>query len=153
MTIFHSYYFPLPLRIFGASLPFFALMSVVKFNNWIAAFFMIVFTVVFMTTRYILNINTDKKTLSEYLWVLGYKKGKKNKYLKIHGLTITENQTKRTYNSRGSTTTVKTDVYKLWLNVDDINVEAFQTENRERVLSKARSIANKLSLHITDNSI
>jgi len=153
MSVFHSYYFPLPLRIFGATLPFFALMAILKYESIIAPVILILFSFLFITSRYKIDINLKKKSVKEYLWIFGLKHGEEKSFSEMNNVILTKNTISKTYNSRGSTSTIKTDIYKLWLSIDDENVEMFQSENRGSVLKKAKELANKLSLKLMDKSI
>jgi len=132
ISINQGYYFPLPFRIFGGALPVFSLVFLTQ-SNYILAALGVVMAFLLLTTKYQIILDLEKRNYFEHLWILGFKRGEIINYDRIEKLVIGNRNKSKTYNSRGSTNTVRYTAYYLCLFIDGNRVELLESEKEEKV--------------------
>ncbi|MEP2772005.1 MAG: hypothetical protein ABJH05_07635 [Fulvivirga sp.] len=132
ISINQGYYFPLPFRIFGGALPVFSLVFLTQ-SNYILAVLGVVMAFLLLTTKYQIILDLKNKNYFEHLWILGFKRGEMVNYNSIEKLVIGNRNKSKTYNSRGSTNTVRYTAYYLCLLIDGNRVELLESEKEENI--------------------
>jgi len=143
LTINQGHYFPLPFRVIGGLLPLFAVFFLIR-ENYILASSGLLMAFLLLTTKYELVIDFSNKIYEEHLKILGFKRGDKIQYDTIEKAVIAQRNKSSTYNSRGSTTTIKTAVYYLLLIIDEERIEVVESEKKEKVML----MLNRIKEHI-----
>lgn len=132
LSINQGYYFPLSFRLFGGALPIFSLVFLTQ-NNYILAALGVVMAFLLLTTKYQIILDFDKRNYFEHLWILGFKRGDVISFNSVQKLIVSSRNISKTYNSRGSTNTVRSIVYFLCLIIDGERVELLETEKESRI--------------------
>ena len=76
---------------------FIVLSVALVFLNWIASPIFLFLGVLFATTHYWIEIDLEKGTLHDYLWILGFRKGDKIDTKQIDYLYMTKSKYSREY--------------------------------------------------------
>lgn len=132
ISINQGYYFPLPFRIFGGALPIFSLVFLTQ-NNYILAALGVVMAFLLLTTKYQIILDFEKKNFFEHLWIIGFKRGENINFNTIEKLIIGSRNKSKTYNSRGSSNTVRYTAYYLCLIIDGNRVELLESEKEQKI--------------------
>lgn len=132
LSINQGYYFPLSFRLFGGALPIFSLVFLTQ-NNYILAALGVVMAFLLLTTKYQIILDFDQRNYFEHLWILGYKRGDAISFNNVEKLIVSSRNISKTYNSRGSTNTVRSIVYFLCVIIDGERVELLETEKESRI--------------------
>jgi len=88
---FFNFYFKL------IGIIFILLAILMVFLNWIAVPFLLIPGIIFATTHYWIEIDTEKGILHDYLWILGFRKGHKIDINEIDYLYLTKSKYAREY--------------------------------------------------------
>ncbi len=150
ISINQGYYFPLPFRIFGGALPIFSLVFLTQ-NNYILAALGVVMAFLLLTTKYQIILDLENKNYFEHLWVLGFKRGEVVSYNSIEKVILGSRNKSKTYNSRGSTNTVRYTAYYLCLIIDENRVELIETDKETRIEKLKLKLNDEINhLHVED---
>jgi len=103
------------------------------------------------TAGYKVAINPEKKTFREYLFVAGFKIGKAKKYNTLENIIISSHQFNQTINSRTSTRTIRTIVYKGFVQFSDHDkVLIAESQIKKKVINKIDKVSKALNLQVSD---
>lgn len=107
---------------------------------------------IILSARYRVDISLTALTYHDYLWIAGFKKGKKGKFQSIDCLYITKTKYSQRVNSRISTMTKYGTQYNGYIRFDTDDVHLLSNDNKEKVVSKLRKVSEKLKGDIVVNS-
>ncbi len=92
------------------------------------------------------SIDTEKKTISDYVSVLGLKFGSAQPYNELKKLIVKQNEVSQVMNSRGSSTTLHYTIYNAYLFYDGDSVLLTDDKKQERIEGKMKLVAEELSI-------
>lgn len=141
-------YFPKTVRAIGAIFGIFGLTMV--WTSPIIGLLFIFITVVILTTHYGFEINTSPNFFREYVWVLGYKEGKKFPFKAIEFLFIQRGHFRfLTYSLKEK----ELPAYEGYLKFEGRNeVQMLTDVSKESLIAKLRNLAKPLNVEIKDYS-
>lgn len=147
LAFFFPWFFQIP-AVIGLGISFLFILE-----NIYGSIAGIVFTLFVLTCHYRFVINADNKEYHHFLWVFGFRIGKPKKYESIDHLGLVKQKISRTYNSRGSTSTiVHTEFEGYVLFSDSEKVNLYSGQSRKKVLSKMNSLSQTLGISLKDLS-
>ncbi|MTI22310.1 hypothetical protein E1176_14860 [Fulvivirga sp. RKSG066] len=132
LTINQGFYFPVTFRIFGGLLPFFSIFFIVN-TNYIMAALAVAMAYLLLTTRYEISFDFLSKHYKEQLRIFGFKRGESKPFKHIDRAIITESSKTKTYNSRGSSSTIRYTSHHLFLVVDGEKIELLESEKEKKI--------------------
>ena len=144
LSINQGDYFTLPFRIVGGFIPVFSLVFLTQ-GNYILAALGVAMAFLLLTTKYQIILDFENKTYSEHLWILGFKRGQNVIYNTIEKMIIGSRNKSKTYNSRGSTNTVRYTVFYLVLLIDAEKVELLESEKEKKILELRSKLLEQLT--------
>lgn len=141
-------YFPKTVKAIGAVFFIFGL-AMVWTTPVIGLLFIFITTVIF-TTHYGFEINANPNSFREFVWVLGWKEGKKEPFKSIEFLFIQPGKfTFLTYGLRERTLPA----HEGYIKFEGRNeVEILKDVNKEKLTMKLRGLAENLNVDIIDYS-
>lgn len=145
-----GYYFPF-------SMMFMALLAclggvVLLLPHPIIGIALMIIGVIILTARYRLEISLTALSYHDYLWIAGFRKGKKGTFQRIEHLFITKRNYSQRVNSRISTMTKYGTEYNGYIRFDTDDVHLLSNDNKEKVVSKLKKISEKLKGDVVVNS-
>jgi len=144
-------YFSGMVLFFGGVLAFAGLMII--FNYPITGLVLILAGVVIFTTHNRLQVDLDKKTYHDYVWILGLKNGDKGTFDRIEYLFIKRSKVSQTMNSLVSSATIHKYVFDAYLKFSEKKKIYLMTkESKETLTRKLKPIAAALNVDIVDYS-
>jgi hypothetical protein len=141
-------FFPKTVRAIGAVFGIFGLAMV--WTSTILGMLFIFIALVIYTTHYGFEINTGPNSFREYVWVLGYKEGKKFPFKSIEFLFIQRGHFRfLTY----SLSEKELPAYEGYLKFEGRNEVQMLTDiSKESLIAKLKSLATHLNVEIKDYS-
>jgi hypothetical protein len=141
-------YFPKTVRAIGAVFGIFGLAMVWE-SPIIGLLFVFITTVIF-TTHYGFEINLGPNYIREYVWVLGFREGKKSPFKSIEFLFIQRGQFRfLTYLLREK----EMEAYEGYLKFEGRNeVQMLIDPSKDNLVRKLQNLANTLHVEIKDYS-
>ena len=145
---FHtSPYFPGSLRTLGV----FLLLTIFIPGHLAVKIPFTLFGVILITTHYRLSFDTANKVYSDYVWVLGFKRGDWDRFERVEYLFIKRNRMRQNLNSMMSTQTIHIAVYDGYLRISEKNkIHLLTSRNKEAVMKKLKALASILNVDILD---
>ncbi|MBV6645941.1 MAG: hypothetical protein KI790_10850 [Cyclobacteriaceae bacterium] len=106
------------------------------------------------STRYILEIDVEKKLIHDTTWILGKKLGKPDSYERLNKIFVNKvNTSQRMTSYGGNVHTARDTSYTAFLLYDEHKKVELQTsKDKENLMSKVKAVADKLALTIQDNT-
>jgi hypothetical protein len=143
-----SNFFPKTVRAIGAVFGIFGLAMV--WTSTILGLLFIFIAVVIYTTHYGFEINTNPNSFREYVWVLGFKEGKKSPFKAIEFLFIQRGYFRfLTY----SLSEKELPAYEGYLKFEGRNEVQMLTDiSKENLIAKLKNLASPLDVEIKDYS-
>ena len=86
------------------------------------------------------------KTTKEFTGILGIELGKKRSHNQLVKLLLKKEKYRQTMNSRGSSTTLRYEVYNAYLVTDKETILLTRGKNEKRIARKIKSVADRLGL-------
>lgn len=147
---FHtSPYFPGSLRALGATL----LLILFIPGHILVKIPFFLLGVILITSHYRLRFDLIHKAYYDYVWVLGLRFGRWEKFDRVEYLFIKRNKMRQNMNSMTSSTTIHMAVYDGYLRISEQNkIHLLTSRNKETVLKKLKALANLLQVDILDYS-
>ncbi|MEP2023873.1 MAG: hypothetical protein ABJH98_19165 [Reichenbachiella sp.] len=155
-----SFYLPFNFIIIGYGIIAAGLGAI--FTRPEATPFLLIVGILMVTTHYRLNINVNKNHFNEYLWVLGFKKGKYFDYEKAEYVFLKEAKNVFTYVSKyndsmtdiGQPRHGKEYVFKAYIKFTGQEEPAYigSSKRLNFILKKSKEIANQLNIPIKNYS-
>ena len=148
ISIKRSSYFPKTVRAIGAVFCIFGLAMV--WTSPIIGLLFIFITAVIFTTHYGFEIVLNPNSFREFVWVLGWKDGKKTVFKTIEFLFIQRGKvTFLTYALQEK----EMPAFECYLKFEDRNeFHAFTDVDKEKLISKMKNLASKLNVEVKDYS-
>jgi hypothetical protein len=141
-------FFPKTVRAIGAVFGIFGLAMV--WTSTILGLLFIFIAVVIYTTHYGFEINTNPNSFREYVWVLGYKEGKKSPFKAIEFLFIQRGHFRFLTYSLGEK---ELPAFEGYLKFEGRNEVQMLTDiNKEILITKLKTLAKPLNVEIKDYS-
>lgn len=104
-----------------------------------------------LTTHYRLEIDFESKRYRDYVWFLGLKNGKPEKFEKIEYLFINQSRLSQNLNSRISTRAITKDVFNGYLKLDgEETIHLLSKENKAALVQRLNKIADLLKVKVID---
>ncbi len=150
VAITTAYYFPFNFMIFGGCLLFMGIVLLIEFSY--LGLLLILASLTIFTARYRLSINLIKQTYHDYLWIAGFKKGRKHHFNVITGMYINQNAYTQRVNARTTTMTIHGIEYNGYIRFDDQDVHLLSNDNKRKVLRKMKKIQEVLQGDIISSS-
>jgi hypothetical protein len=141
-----GYYFPATFIFLGVIMLIIGLFLLLV--NIIIGIVLILLSLVIFTARYRLEINLTNQSYHDYLWITGFKKGKKGQFESIECLYINKNKYRQTVNSRVSSMTKYGTEYNGYIKFDIDDVHIISSDHKSKVVQKLKKIRNKLNDNI-----
>lgn len=105
------------------------------------------------TSRYITEINPERKVVFEYIWMMGFKVGRPQPYVQLEKIFVnTVGMAQRMTSYGGSVHTSRFLEYKAYLKYDQNKLEIFDGRDREKTLESMQKISKKLNIPFQDNT-
>ena len=102
--------------------------------------------------HYRLTINLVDQTYHDYLWIVGLKRGDKEKFNRIDGLHLTQNAYRQTISSWASSMTRRGTEYNGFIRLDEEDVQVINATNKRKVMNKLTSIQRALRGNIVSST-
>ncbi len=97
-------------------------------------------------TRQGISLDPVNKTIKEFTGLFGLELGKKRPYDQLIKLVLKKERRSQTMNSRGSSTTIRYEVYNAYLITDRETLLLTSHKNQGRVMRKIETVADQLHL-------
>ncbi len=151
VTVRDQWYFPMQFRIVGVVA---ILASVgVATTHLLGAAVVFLVGVIIVTTHYGFAIDKEARVYQEYIWLLGWRAGKKVRFHTMHYLLINPAKITRTYNLRVNSTTISELAYNGYVKIDDgEKIHIVGSTNKRVVLKAMEKLKDYLGIRLTDNS-
>lgn len=109
--------------------------------------------IMILTTTYRLEIDREKKTYKDYVWFLGLKNGKSQRFEKIEYIFIKKGKMSQTMNSRVSSSVLTKEVFDGYLRFSESEkIHLLTMENKTKLVNTLKRMANSLEVKIIDYS-
>lgn len=141
-----GYYFPATFMFLGVVMLLTGLILLLV--HIIIGIVLILLSLVIITARYRLEINLTNQSYHDYLWIAGFRKGKKGKFESIECLYINKNKYRQTVNSRTTSMTKYGTEYNGYIKFDVDDVHIISSDHKSKVVQKLKKIRNMLSDNI-----
>lgn len=128
-----------------------ALYAVVQviLGNFPQAAFVLILSVFIILLRSWTRLDIKNKTLTDFLLIIPYRK---INIQHISGIRVVENVVNQTLNSRGSTSTISYDNYRLLLISDTESIVLKESKNKDHLLKNAGQIALAARVQLDDRT-
>ncbi|MEQ9301869.1 MAG: hypothetical protein RIF33_25035 [Cyclobacteriaceae bacterium] len=104
-----------------------------------------------LTTTYGMTIDMEQKRYHDYLWMLGYKKGKWHSFERVDYFFIKKRNASQTMHMKSITNTVHKPVYDGYLRFSEEDKVFIATyEKKSKLLAKLKRMAKQLEVEIVD---
>ena len=136
-------YFPLPFVLLG-------MLILVTVGVWLSerygsiGLLLIPIGIFIFAAHYRLTINLVGQTYHDHLWIVGFRKGTKEKFSRIDGMHLTANAYRQTFSNFTSSTTKRGTEYNGYIQFDGKNVHLFSDTSKRKVMSKLERIQSAL---------
>jgi hypothetical protein len=109
--------------------------------------------VVVFTTHYRLGIDFDKKEYHDYLWILGYRNGAKEKFTNLEYIFVKKSTESTTMQLRVASSTIQKEVFDGYLKFSESNkIHLLTMDSKEGLIVKLKAMAQQLNVRIIDFS-
>lgn len=117
---------------------------------WLSVTLLIIGLIIF-TAAYKVDINLEKKTFREYLFVAGFKIGDMKKYSTLDEIFIRSHSFSQTVNSRAQTRTFQSLMYRGFVKFSDQDkVLVAESQFKNKVINKLEKVSRTFNLQISD---
>jgi hypothetical protein len=137
-----AYYFPFSM-IFMALLACLAGVALLL-PHPIYGIPLIILGVIVVTAHYRLEISLTNQSYHDYLWIAGFRKGKKGSFKSIEYLFLNKRKYRQQINSRISTMTKHGTEYNGYIQFDTDEVHLLSSDSKAKVVRKLKKISDKL---------
>jgi hypothetical protein len=145
-----SSYFPMGVNLFGILIALTGLALIFS-PQLIIAIICRVSGITILTTNYRLEIDFEKKLYRDYVWFLGTKNGKAERFENIEYLFVKQSKSSQRMNSLVTSKTFTKDVFDGYLKFSEQKKTHLLTkENKASLIKKLRPIADALGVKIVD---
>lgn len=108
---------------------------------------------VIITTHYRLAIDLTAKTYNDYVWLIGLRFGEKGIFEKIDYIFIKKITVSQTMNSRGSSSTIRKEMFDSFLKFSEENkIHLLTMAKKEELIEKLTKLSSKINTKILDYS-
>lgn len=118
-------------------------------GNYTQAGFFMILSILIMLLRSWSRLDIKNKTLTDFFLLIPYRK---LKIQHISSIRVAENVVNQTLNSRGSTSTIRFDIYRLLLVTDSESIILKESKDKGRLLKKAGQIALTAKVQLDDRT-
>jgi len=147
-----SSYFPMGVNLFGILIGLTGLALIFS-PNPIAGIVCITASIIILTTSYRIEINFEKKLYKDYVWFLGIKNGKAERFENIEYLYIKQSKSSQRMNSLITSKTFTKDTFDGYLKFsEEEKIHLLTKENKASLIKKLTPIADALGVKIVDYS-
>lgn len=131
-----------------------AFIAVLVFPHSISgAIILSVTSLIIFTTHYRLKVDFEKKNFRDYVWILGLKTGKDERFDQIEYVFITKSRVTQKMQLRGASTTTKKDVYDGYIRFSEHEkVHLITMDEKPKLLQKMTTIGQRLGVGVVDHS-
>lgn len=143
ISIFTAAYFPLPFILLS-------ILILITIGAWLSdrygpiSLSIVPIGAFVLTAHYRLTINLVDQTYRDYLWIVGFKPGKKEKFSGIGGMHLTENAYRQTFSNFVNSTTKRGIEYNGYIRFDEQNVHLLSDTSKREVMDKLKHLQNAL---------
>ncbi len=106
----------------------------------------------FFTAHYRLTINLVDQTYHDYLWIVGLKRGPKEKFSRIDGMHLTQNAYRQTISSFTSSMTKRGTEYNGYVRFDKEDIPVANATSKRAVMRKLKGIQRALRGNIVSST-
>jgi len=126
-------------------------ISAIVLGNIILGVILILATLIISTSHYRLKIDPSTHRFKFYIWFLGFAVGKEQSYDNIEYIFLKKNQVSQTMHMESLTSTVKSEVYDLFLKFSNREtLHLLSKKNYEEASIQLKSIASEFNLETVD---
>ena len=144
-------YFPLPFILLGMLTLITAGIALSEYYGPISLLLIPIGVFVF-AAHYRLTINLVDQTYHDYLWIAGFKKGRKEKFRSINGLFLTENAYRQTFSNFTSSTTKRGTEYNGYIRFDEEDIHLLSETSKAKVMEKLKDIQTILEGNLVSST-
>jgi hypothetical protein len=150
MNIRGSWYFPWPVRFAGGVI--LMLLAIARMlPSPLLASVLLILAAVILTTHYGVHIDLSKGTYKEYVWLLGWKNGKKISFKAIDYLFVKTNKVTRNYNSRVQRAAITNVEYDGYMRISESEkIHLINADTKQEVVKKLIPLKNYLKTRFID---
>ena len=158
IDIKHAHLLPFHFRVFGGAIILLGLLLPVQIQNFVALVAAsagcVLVGVLFITTRYGIQIDPAEKRYREYIKILGFNSGSWKLYDSIEKVFINPMKSSQTMTTRGNyRTEIVKDEYMAFLKFGNgTRVELDEDSNKEKLLARLTRYNQVLHTNISDNT-
>jgi len=117
---------------------------------WLSLILLIIGLTIF-TAGYKISIDPMRQTFREYLFFAGFKIGKAKKYNRLENIIISSHQFNQRVNSRTSTRTFQTVMYKGFVQFSDHDkILIAESQIKKKVIKKLDKVSKAFNIQVTD---
>lgn len=107
---------------------------VMIFKVIIVGIFLTLISTIIITTHYRLAIDLNEKTYHDYVWLFGFRIGERSTFDRIDYIFIKKIRVSQTMNSRGSSSTIRKEMFDAYLKFSEENKIHLLTEESKKKL-------------------
>ena len=144
-------YFPLPFILLGMLVLITTGIALSEYYGPVG-FLLILVGVFVFAAHYRITINLIDQTYHDYLWIVGFKKGRKEKFRSIDGLFITENAYRQTFSNFTSSTTKRGIEYNGYIRFGEEDIHLLSETDKAKVMEKLKDIQTILEGNLLSNA-
>ena len=141
-----GYYFPDNFIFLGIAGAGAGVVLLVIGKPWVVGAVLILLSLPLSFTYRGISLDPANKTIKEFIGIFGLEFGKKRPYDQLVKLVLKKERRSQTMNSRGSSTTIRYEVYNAYLVADTETLLLTGSKNQARVMRKMEAVANQLHL-------
>jgi hypothetical protein len=135
--------------LFGVILVFISFLLLL--TNLLAGLIGFIISVVIFTTHYRLKIDTQNKTVYDYVWILGMKNGQTEKFNNIEYIFINKNLSTQTLYTRVQSHAVTDEVYDAYLKFSENHkIHLLKSHSKAQLINSIGKIAKQLNIKVID---
>lgn len=144
-------YFPLPFIGLGM-LTLIAVGIGLSRYFGLGSFLLIPAGLFLFTAHYRLTINLVDQTYHDYLWIVGLKRGDKEKFSRIDGMHLTQNAYRQTISSFTSSITRRGTEYHGYIRFDEEDIPVANATSKRTVMRKLERVQRALRGNIVSST-
>lgn len=141
-------YFPVQFIVVGIGLTL-AGIFIIFHKTWLSAV-LIPLGILLSSTHYRVNIDFDKKMVFDYLWIIGFKKGTKNKFKKAEYFYMNSTKFNQTHGSVSVRFHSSGKIFNAYLKLDNENVFLKEGFDKGEIKSFVFSLSHKFNIPYQD---
>jgi uncharacterized protein YqfA (UPF0365 family) len=147
-----SAYFPKSIIFLGF---IFTLVGVfILIQGQVAGIPVLLCCLLIFTTHYRLRVDLDNKIFSDYVWILGFKHGRKEKFDQLEYLFIKKGMVSQTMSLRVASTTIRKEVYDGYLKFSDTKkIHLLSNDSKSDLVKRLQKISVMLDVRIKDYTV